>query len=163
MIGNNSAAVSDMVRGTTAGIADEDFGSSQAVSRQIPTILSDFDLQGNFTDNPATSPLGLNVKHKAFAWNTPGHTKYVIVEYTLTNKSAATFNSLYAGIFADWDIDDSTYGSNRAAFDAANKMGYAYYSGANGLYAGIKVLSNSAPALHYAIDNVTGVEVVELI
>ncbi len=156
MIGNNSAAVSDMVRGTTAGIADEDFGSSQAVSRQIPTVLSDFDLQGNFTDNPATSPLGLNVKHKAFAWNTPGHTKYVIVEYTLTNKSAATFNSLYAGIFADWDIDDSTYGSNRAAFDAANKMGYAYYSGANGLYAGIKVLSNSAPALHYAIDNVTG-------
>lgn len=156
MIGNNSAAVSDMVRGTTAGIADEDFGSSQAVSRQIPTVFSDFDLHGFFTDNPATSPIGLNVKHKAFAWNTPGHTKYVIVEYTITNKSAATFNSLYAGIFADWDIDDSTFASNRAAFDAANKMGYAYYSGANGLYAGIKLLSNTAPAVHYAIDNVTG-------
>ncbi len=156
MIGKSGSAVSDVVRGTSAGLADEDFSSIQAVHRSIPSVQSDFDLSGTFDDGNAPLPLGLLVHHKALAWNLPGHTKYVMVEYTLLNASNASFNNLYAGIFADWDIDDSTYGSNRAAFDAANKMGYAFYTGTNGTYVGIKLLSNSAPVVHYAVDNVAG-------
>lgn len=156
MIGNAASKVSDMVRGATAGVADEDFGSQQAVSLLNPSVQSDFDLKGTFNDNPAASPIGLTINHKAFAWDSPGNTKFVIVEYTLHNATASTLSNLYAGIFADWDIDDSTYGSNRAAFDAQNKMGYAFYTGNNGTYVGIKLVSNNAPVLHYAIDNVAG-------
>jgi hypothetical protein len=156
MIGNSTAAVSDMVRGATSGSVDEDFASSSAVTKVIPSVESDFDLRGVFSDNIAPVPLGLNIKHKALAWNTPGNTKYIIVEYTIFNNSTAPLNTLYAGIFADWDIDDSSYASNRAAFDPLTKMGYAYYTGNEGTYTGIELLSNSAPVLHYAFDNVAG-------
>jgi serine protease len=80
----------------------------------------------------------------------------VIVQYTIKNTSASSLSSMYAGIFADWDIDAATFGSNRAAFDAVNKMGYVYYTGAAGKYAGIKLLTSTAPVVHYAADNLAG-------
>ena len=80
----------------------------------------------------------------------------MIVQYTCTNTGASTLSNVYAGIFSDWDVDAATYGLNKAAFDAALKMGYVWCTNANGLYVGIKLLTNSAPVNHYAIDNVTG-------
>jgi len=80
----------------------------------------------------------------------------VIVQYTISNTGTIPLTNLYAGIGADWDINISTYASNRASFDPVNKMGYVYYTGTNGTYAGIKLLTNSAPVVHYAIDNVSG-------
>ncbi len=156
MIGINSTQVSDVVRGTSAATGDTDFTSVQAVKQSVPGIISDFDLDGIFTDAQAPLPIDLQVKHKSFAWNSPGNTKYVIVEYNIANNGLGNLNNLYAGIFADWDIDDSSYASNRAEFDALNRMGYAYYTGADGLYTGIQLLSNSAPVKHYAVDNVAG-------
>jgi hypothetical protein len=35
-------------------------------------------------------------------------------------------------------------------------MGYAWYTGAGGLYAGTKLLSHTAQVVHYAIDNLAG-------
>jgi hypothetical protein len=67
-----------------------------------------------------------------------------------------TITNFYGGIFADWDIDGGTFSQNRSAFDAATKMGYCYYTGTNGKYAGIKLLTNTAPPNFYAIDNLAG-------
>jgi hypothetical protein len=63
-------------------------------------------------------------------------------------------DNLHGGVFADWDIMNSNL--NKAAYDAPNKMGYCYSTQSNGLYAGIKLLSNTAPAIHYAMDNLGG-------
>lgn len=157
MIGTGTSKVSNVVRGTTAGASDQDFQSSISAHRVIPDVYSEFDVDGKFIDIPAaTGQLPVTVHHKAFAWSTPGNRKYVIVEYVIRNNGSTTLNNLYAGIFADWDIDAATFGSNRASYDATNKMGYAYYTGAAGTYAGIKLLTNTAPVKHYAIDNITG-------
>lgn len=157
MIGTGTSKVSNVVRGATAGASDTDFASVVTAHRVVPDVFSEFDVEGKINDAPAaTGQLPVSVHHKAFAWSTPGNTKYVIVEYVIKNSGASTLSNLYAGIFADWDIDAVTFGSNKASFDAANKMGYAYYTGAAGKYAGIKLLTNSAPVNHYAIDNVTG-------
>ena len=63
---------------------------------------------------------------------------------------------MYAGIFADWDIDGATFGQNRSAYDAGTKMGYSFYTGTNGKYGGIKLLTNTAAPNFYAIDHVSG-------
>jgi hypothetical protein len=154
MIGRDSGHVSDCVRSWSVPSAD--FGSLVTAHEVVPAVYSEFDVDGTFRDNLATLPLPITVHHKAFAWSTAGNRKYVIVQYTISNTGASSLSSMYAGIFADWDIDATTFGENRAAFDAATKMGYCWYSGAAGKYAGIKLLTTTAPVVHYAIDNVAG-------
>ncbi len=154
MIGRDSGRVSDCVRSWSVPSAD--FGSLVSARPIIPSVYSEFDVDGTFRDNLATLPLPITVHHKAFAWSTAGNRKYVIVQYTISNTGASSLSSMYAGIFADWDIDATTFGENRAAFDAATKMGYVWYTGAAGKYAGIKLLTTSAPVVHYAVDNVAG-------
>jgi hypothetical protein len=151
MIGESANEVSDMVRGSSG--TDNDFQSSVVVQKVIPSVKSDFDLTGWFTDNPAAPPLPVNVHHNAYAWSNPGDDKYVIVEYVIYNDGTTPLSTLYGGIFADWDIMD--YSLNRAEENAALKMGYIYSTQTNGLYAGIKLLTPT-PFSHYAIDNVAG-------
>lgn len=155
MIGTSTTVVSDGVRGSGAA-ADADFVSVVAAHQVIPSVTSEFDVDGTFNDAGSVAPLPVNVHHKAFAWSTPGNRKYVIVQYVIKNTGTASLSSLYAGLFADWDIDAATFGSNRAEFDAALRMGYAYYTGTAGKYCGIKLLTTSAPVVHYAVDNLAG-------
>lgn len=155
MIGTSAATVSDVVRGTGTA-SDADFASLVRAHVVTPPAVSEFDVDGSFKDNTSASPLPVTVHHSAYAWTTAGNRKYVMVKYMISNTGTATLNNLYAGIFADWDIDASTFASNRASFDATNRMGYAFYTGASGTYAGIKLLSHTGPVVHYAIDNIAG-------
>lgn len=150
MIGNNNN-VSDNCR--DGSNFDDDFVKQIAVSRIIPSVNSEYDLKTTFNDNNASSKLNVLVKHKTYAWSTPGNTRFVIVEYNIKNNGANALSSLYAGICSDWDIQ--TYANNKADEDAALKMGYAWCTDAGGLYAGTKLLT-STPYLCYSIDNVTG-------
>lgn len=155
MIGKSTTAVSDRARGTGT-TPDADFASLVTVHRIVPDVVSDFDLDGKFRDNVAPVPLPVTVHHKTYAWSAPPHTKYIMVQYVITNTGSSTLNNMYAGIFSDWDIDATTYGDNRAGEDVTNKMGYVYHTASQGLYCGVKLLSNTAPFVHYAIDNVQG-------
>ncbi len=154
MIGTNTSQVSDGIR--NSGTADNDFSAVNIVQQLLPAVNSDFDVQGSMNDANAQSPLFIDVKHKAFAWTSPGNRKYVMLEYSIKNTGITTLNNLYAGIFADWDIDASSFNNNRATVDIANKMGYVYNTTSVLPFAGVKVLSNTAPALCYSIDNVSG-------
>jgi serine protease len=152
MVGTSSN-VRDMARGAAQN--DADFASQVTVRENVPATVSDMDVEGYFNDNGSAPTLPVSVHHYAYAWNSAPNTKYVMVKYVIRNTGAATLNNVYGGIFADWDIDAATFGSNRGDVDNTNRMGYCYYSGANGIYAGIKLLSNT-PFNHYAIDNISG-------
>ncbi|MCW3085896.1 MAG: Subtilisin-like serine protease [Bacteroidetes bacterium] len=157
MIGTGTSKVSNVVRGVTPGASDADFQSAMTVHSVLPSTVSEFDVDGIINDIPAaTGVLPVTIRNRGYAWSSAGNRKYIIIEYTISNTGAAALNNLYAGIFADWDIDAATFGSDRASFDAADRMGYAYYSGAAGKYAGIKLLSHTGGVNHYAIDNVVG-------
>ncbi|HEU4719679.1 MAG TPA: T9SS type A sorting domain-containing protein, partial [Bacteroidia bacterium] len=155
MVGTSSAKVSDMIRGATAGQDDNDFQSQQIVQAITPPVVSDFDAMGVFRDNISPAPLPVTVRHREFAWATAPHRKYIIVQYSIMNTGATTLSNMYAGIFADWDIDASTSGQNRADVDNTNRMGYVYSTVAGGKYCGIKLLTNGA-FNNYAIDNISG-------
>ena len=154
MCGSSATKVSDCVRDATGTAAD--FNTTTNISEVTPSVFSNFDLTGKFNDGAAPSPMNIIVTHNEYAWNTPGNTKYVIWEYKIKNNAATALNNFYAGIFADWDIDGTTFAQNKADYDAANKMGYTYYTGTNGLYAGIKLLTNTAAPNFYALDNAAG-------
>ncbi|HEY1041029.1 MAG TPA: T9SS type A sorting domain-containing protein, partial [Bacteroidia bacterium] len=160
MIGTSTTMVSDRVRGSNGTTSDADFNSVSNVYRAVPGVVSEFDVHGIFNDAAASPTQNVRVRHNAYAWSTPGNRKYVIVEYFIKNTGASALNNLYAGIASDWDIPGPSngttdYAMNKADYDAARKMGYAWFSGTNGKYAGIKVLTPEA-ANHYGIDNVAG-------
>ena len=149
MIGDPSR-VSDYLRGDPQGNTDNDFGSIANVQK-VPNIFSEFDVEGKYNDNPAGGQkLNVEVHHKGFAWTLPGHTKYVIVEYTITNTGGSALTNLYSGIFCDWDVMD--YSLNHAGEDATRKLGYVWSNEPNSPYFGIRLLT-ADPWNHYAIDN----------
>lgn len=154
LIGASPTRVSDRVRNGITG-NDVDFSSLVNVSRIVPGVFSEFDVTGSFNDAGAlANEIPVKVLQNAYAWSTPGNTKYVIFKYKIINTGVVLLDNLHVGVFADWDIMNSNL--NKAAYDAPNKMGYCYSTQTNGLYAGIKLLSNTAPAIHYAMDNVGG-------
>jgi serine protease len=156
MVGVSGTQVSDNVRGASS--PKTSFVDIQRVRQILPPVVSNFDAIGIYSDSgaPAATALHIDVLQKDYAWTSAGNTKFVILQYYIRNTGSSTLTNLYAGIFADYDITASTASSNKDAFDAANRMGYAWYTGTNGLYGGTKLLSHTAPVIHYGIDNVSG-------
>jgi hypothetical protein len=151
LIGTGPNNVSDRVRNGLTG-NDVDFSAIVNVTKIVPGVFSEFDVSGSFNDAGAlANAIPVKVLQNAYAWSTIGNTKYVIFKYKVINTGSVLLNNMFVGAFADWDIMNSNL--NKAAFDAPNKMGYIYSTQSNGLYAGIKLLSNSAPVVHYAMDN----------
>ncbi|MBC7694331.1 MAG: S8 family peptidase [Burkholderiales bacterium] len=156
MVGSDTTKVSDCVRGLSAG-SDADFGTVNRIALQIPSVTSDFDTKAKINDNLSFSPLPISIDQNTYAWATAPNQQFVIWEYILTNThSTDTIKNMYAGIFADWDIDGGTFAQNRSAYDAGTKMGYSYYTATGGKYGGIKLLTNTAAPNFYAVDHIAG-------
>jgi serine protease len=156
MVGTSSTKVSDAFRGSAPTASDADFQTNVKAYKAVPSIFSEFDVHGRIKDVPAVPSQSITVSHNAYAWTTNGNRKYVIVEYSIKNTGATALSNLYAGIAADWDIDATTASENKSNYDATKKLGYVYSTASGGKYAGIKVLTNTAPAVCYHIDNMAG-------
>lgn len=155
MIGCDSVKVSDCIRGVNPNIADADFKTLNRIQQMIPAANSDFETDAVFNDSASSAPLNIQVHQNTYAWTNAPYSKFVIWEYAIENTHTAdTLKNLYAGIFADWDVDDGTYAQNRSAYDAPTKTGYTYYTGTSGKYAGIKLLTGNALPHFYALDNI---------
>ncbi len=89
------------------------------------------------TNNP--KPIGVEITQKTYSWNEPNITRANVLEYELRNLSGKVINNIFAGVYADWDIEDST--KNRADWDAVNQMGYIYRD--NSLFGGLVLLTNN--------------------
>lgn len=157
MVGSDTTKVSDCVRGNNTSISDADFSTINRIAKQIPSVKSDFDTKAKMNDGFSVAPLPVQIDQNTYAWSTAPNTQFVIWEYDIKNThSTDSIKQMYAGIFADWDIDGGTYAQNRSGYDAGTKMGYTFYTATGGKYAGIKLLtSNSAPNF-YAVDHVSG-------
>ena len=157
MIGKDSIRVSDCTRNTTGTADDNDFSVMIRISKQTLAPFSDFDTKAKMKDNLAVYPLNIQVDQNTYSWSTVPNKQFVIWEYYIKNTHATdTIKKMFAGIFADWDIDGGTFTQNRSNYNAGTKMGYSFYTGASGKYAGIKLLTSSAPPNFYAIDNLAG-------
>ncbi|MCS6823511.1 MAG: S8 family serine peptidase [Cytophagaceae bacterium] len=150
MIGAASNKVSDCVRGTF-GAPDNDFKPVQTV-RYINSPGYDVAISTVFNDSLAANKLGLEIEQITYANKNSPNDKHITIEYIVKNNSSTTYDSLFVGIFADWDINFSTYAQNRADWDDETKMAYTYHTAANGKYAGIALLSPHPPSC-FSIDN----------
>lgn len=127
-----------------------DFASVENTSIIMPGIESDKDFTGIVNDNPAGgSKIGIQVKHKTLGWNRNGMKDFVIQEYKIINTSGGNLDSVYVGLYADWDVVN--YAQNIADFDTTNKIAFAY--DATSTYVGTKSLTGKYNVSHYAFNN----------
>lgn len=141
MIAASTTKVSDCVRGTSFA-GDADF----KVMNSIRYINSDKDQEARctFSDSLASNPVIVSVEMRTYALKNASNNKEVILEYNITNNSSTTYDSLFVGLFADWDININSY--NRADYDPVSTTAYTYDVQGGGKYAGISLLSEQAPS-----------------
>jgi hypothetical protein len=149
MIGTGPTKVSDCVRSSPPPNVDHDF---TYIQNQKYAKLSEGDKGARtiLTDTNSTSRIGLKVEQRSYAFAKSPDDKYIIVEYDITNISGNKIDSIYVGLFSDWDIQN--YGYNKANWSSPDSMGYVYYTGVGGIYAGTCLLTNNSP-ICYSIEN----------
>lgn len=134
--------VSDGVR-NLSGISDNDFQPiSTGAPRVIePGVLADIDGYASYTDSAAENPIGLRISQKSFGWN--NGSKFIDIEFTITNISGSPLNNLRVGLYCDWNLSDSFTTADIAGYNDILSLGYIQDS-QTGWCAGIRPLNMAA-------------------
>jgi serine protease len=141
LLGTSATKLSDAARSTNERT---DFAPALHFPpvKLTPGPTAPQEIHAMFTDSLNTAtPLGVRVALSSWATNLPVPDNFVIVSYEVTNRSAAAFDSLWAGLWFDWDIDETHYATNRTAYDAGRKLGYAWDTTPGLPYVGVMALS----------------------
>ncbi|MCB0838980.1 MAG: S8 family serine peptidase, partial [Bacteroidetes bacterium] len=151
LIGNSETQVSDRIRNSNSS-RDNDFSVVESVRRLTSDSRADFVARTIFNDQNAANSLGIEVTNHAYAFrNSPNH-DFIIIEYIVENKGAQPLDSLYGGLFADWDIsvfaDPVNFfptTKNASDFDVKSKLVFAYDRiGLDPNYYGLSMISDKS-------------------
>ena len=154
--GTSATKVANTCRATTTGGAlahDNDYKNVSYIKEVSIPMTGVFQYNNTMTDaNAGASASNVTIMQQSFAKTTPGDSNYVIVRYLIKNNSTtAVLNNFFVGLYGDFDISASGQ-QDKAGWSESNKLGFAYNSNPDGLYAGIAVLGGATPN-YYAIDN----------
>ncbi len=154
--------VADRVRNDSS--LDQDFRILSPIEQRRSGRVAPFEAVATYDD--AFMPggrLGLEVQQETFAFDRPEWQNFVLMRYTITNRSATPIDTLRAGLFADWDIAPYPVAGqgfktdNACSYDAAERMTFAYdLSGEDPNYYGLALLSEQSMGA-YALVNEPGV------
>jgi hypothetical protein len=107
-----------------------------------------------FRDTRAPHPLGVEVRQEALAWPAAIHDDFLIVHYRVKNLSGNPLDSVYVGLYLDWDIGDAT--KNEGRYDAAARAGYMFNRmQTDSTHAGIVLLNPVVPRSFHLIHHPT--------
>ncbi|MEM7509943.1 MAG: S8 family peptidase, partial [Bacteroidota bacterium] len=126
LVGKSATSLSDNIR--NVNFRDRDFNILQNISQQNQENLASFQASSLFSDSLANFPLGLNVKQTVYTF--PELPSSILLAYTLSNPNGEKEDSLFAGLFADWDISPS-FGQNSAIIDSSQKVAFTQYPASN--------------------------------
>ena len=149
LVGTDGTHVADAIRTDNE---HTDFGALYPPIRRTPGLVSAQETQMSYIDVPnPTQPLGIRVTSESRAYTTSTIDDFVFLGYRITNTTGAIQNGMRVGLFFDWDIDAEHYATNRADWDAARGMGYAFDTSDPSLpYFGILVLQGGAQTIYAA-------------
>lgn len=151
---NNIPFVIDNIRNGQG--VDQNFAADTTIYQifKPETVDTTFQSYAEFSDlNGSGDSVGIKVTHEAFAFSSQPHANYVLLYYNMINQSQETFDSVYASVFMDWDIN--TYSQNKSTYDADYRLAYAYSTDGNAGYYGVQHLGEGVPTV-YSFDNVNG-------
>lgn len=153
LVAKSKEQVMDGARDENGVPSENDFLPEGNLTLSSPGVYSDQDGSGIFSDDGAEHPIGLEIVQKSFAFANPPDDDYVILEYTIKNKSADTLENIYPGLFFDWDISLSTPKDDLAGRDTVSDISFVYqYDSTSSVYLTVFPL-NHPPASFKLVDN----------
>jgi hypothetical protein len=96
--------------------------------------------------------LAIEVKHEAYLFNDANLKNSILLRYILQNKNSYDLDSIYAGLFYDWDISESGQ-KDIIIFDTVDYTGYAKIADDDASTVMGVHLHSSLPLNCYAINN----------
>lgn len=122
--------VSDYIR--DIGYRDLDFSVTTPVYQVQDSARAPFESLSIYHDGNNPTPIGLQVVQHTFAFDQPEWQNFVLMEYDLYNQSGGTLDSLYSGMFADWDIAPylatglGEVTANASNYDDSSSLAWSY-------------------------------------
>ncbi|MEM8901100.1 MAG: S8 family peptidase, partial [Bacteroidota bacterium] len=126
LVGKSATSLSDNIR--NVNYRDRDFNILQNIAEENKENLASFQASSLFSDTLANAPLGLIIKQTIYTF--PELPSSIILAYTLSNPNGEKEDSLFAGLFADWDISPS-FSQNAAIIDSSKKVTFTQYPVSN--------------------------------
>lgn len=154
LVATGPAKVSDSVRGTGDN-QEDDLVLQEGTTLEIisPAEFTDQQGQVSFTDDNATSPIGVLILQDSYIDTAPENDDFIIFRYTITNTTDQVITDLHAGLFFDWDVDAFDAQNDVARFNEERQFGYIEESN-GGFRVGTHLLTDD-PLSYRAIDNPT--------
>jgi PKD repeat protein len=132
LVGINANKVANSIRINESTKAD-DFEPTQHI-RFTRKDFHNIQTSAIFSDK---GKIGLQIEQKIKGKVNSPHDKYILIDYLLINQSNQDIDSLYVGLYADWDIGGGFY--NLADWDKEDEFGYVFQDNSRS-YAGIKAI-----------------------
>jgi hypothetical protein len=97
------------------------------ITYAAPGALAPQQTHAAFADDNAVGPLGVVVTQESYAFDSPDN-NYIILQYTLRNKSAVSISGLRFGLYLDWDVVAGF--ANAGGYDTADTLLWQAYNAA---------------------------------
>lgn len=117
----------------------------------LPPLAAHEEYQAVIDDGGHASPRGLTVTQWSGSLAGDDYGDFVVISYSLENRGSQPIVGLHAGIFSDFDINNTT--SNNVYSDTGRRLVYMTQSSGYENSAGLKLLSPATAANLAAIDH----------
>ncbi len=118
LFGTGNTKLVDCIRGTNPDLQNTDINNVLPFVVTVPGMYAD--IQGHMIindDNAGSNKIGTEVTLDTYTFNEEGLDYSAIFRYVFKNTSGSEITNFFAGLFFDWDIDESSSGNNLAYFD----------------------------------------------
>ncbi len=156
MIATSASQISDAVRNEFNQI-NQDFSVEEVFKPIAHTPDSYLETQSTFNDIDGNSNrIGVQVRQKTYTWNEASLNRGHVVEYNIRNLNSTRIDSLYAAVFANWNIYDA--GFDRAGWIEEQQLAFARDAFGGSIFAGIQLLTPQDGVNFYAFDQLEGID-----
>jgi len=117
--------ISNVVRSSSGNTQNKDFSPINIFNITKPGIVSALDGKTRFSDRLSESPAGLDITQTSYQFTDDNAEDILILHYRVTNYTDKIMDSVYVGLFFDWDIGPQG-ANNYVGFDNTHGYGFCY-------------------------------------
>ena len=148
MVATEATSVSDnVIQSYRSRVRGQDFTTEQSI-KLLRSPIGGPMVRSSFSDAAAPQPIGVSLEQTWLTDTSAKREVFWVGEYRVTNTSGNPLSNVQVGLFADWDLT-ATH-TDRADWDAAHQLGYAYNEQEQ-RYTGVALLTPQTPS-YYALD-----------
>jgi serine protease len=118
-------AISNVVRSSSGNSQNKDYSPINIISLKKPGIVSELDGTTRFSDRGTDTPAGLDIVQTTYQFSDKQAEDILFLQYRVTNYTDKTMDSVYVGLFFDWDIGPEG-ANNYVGFDNTHGYGFCY-------------------------------------